>query len=310
MLRQATFLLFTLHLVSASAQSGPAYYWLLDETSGTMAQAFSGGSPGVLQGGVLWDPIGGHHQGAARFDGVDDRILLGPCDLTNGGAQITLSLWVRPDFVTGMERTLIAKATGPTAEDHQWSIAFVNATALRFRLRTGGTTTELNTSPSSIFSGTWYHVAAVYDGAQMWLYINGGLMASTSKSGSLNFAPQAPASLGAQSTGSAPFSGWIDDVRIYDRALTGTEVIGILFEQITTGIADAPHALSYRDGMLHVPAGHWTTVTIIDPSGRTVMERPVAYTLTNTEVGTLPTGIYLVCLLGPEQRSVHRMLLP
>ncbi len=133
-----TFHLFCLILSSSTfAQSGPVFHWRLDETSGNTAYATAGSSNGTLVGSVLWDANGGHHQGAARFDGVDDRIVLGSCDLTSGGQEISLSLWVKPDFVTGMERTLITKTSGPQAGDHVWSIAFINATALRFRLANG-----------------------------------------------------------------------------------------------------------------------------------------------------------------------------
>ncbi len=232
---------FPILLTAASACLGqpPVYHWPLDESTGTIAHAW-GGSPGQLVGGTLWAPTGGHHQGAARFDGVDDRIVLGPCDITTGSGALTLSLWAKPDFVTGMERTLIAKATGPALADHVWSLAFINGSALRFRLKAGGATTELATPPSSLFGGAWYHIVAVHDGAQMRLYLNGGLMGTAPKTGLIGLHPQAPASLGALSTGSQPFSGWIDDARIYDRALSDSEVIGLLFETMTTAATERP----------------------------------------------------------------------
>ncbi|MCU0320628.1 MAG: LamG domain-containing protein [Flavobacteriales bacterium] len=220
------------------AQAPPMFHWPLDETSGTVAADIQGGQDGSLQGGVVWAPEDGHHQGAARFDGVNDRILLGPCDITSGGPGFSLSLWVKPDFVTGMERTLAYKAVGTSASDHIWSLAFVNATALRFRLRTGGTTTELMSPPGTLFSGVWYHVVASYTGTQLRIHVNGALMASTNASGTQGFHPQSPASIGATPSGSAPFSGWIDDVRIYDRGLSDGEIFDLLFETLNTAVAE------------------------------------------------------------------------
>ncbi|MEO8589661.1 MAG: LamG-like jellyroll fold domain-containing protein [Flavobacteriales bacterium] len=288
---------------------GPVFYWPLDESSGTVAYAAAGGSNGSLQSGVEWDPTGGHHDGAARFDGVDDRILLGGCDLT-GGTGFSISLWVKPDFVTGMERTLIAKTLGPLASDHIWSLAFVNATAIRFRLTAGGTMTELTSAPSSLFGGNWYHIVAAYDGAEMRILINGALMANTTKTGSVGYAPQAPASLGAQSTGFAPISAWLDDVRIYDRGLSDQEILNILFETLTTGIAEQQNVTLHADGQLQLPAGAWNALRVMDTTGRLSEEQHLINGSTAVDLAPLPAGIYLVCLQGHGARWTQRILVP
>ncbi|MEZ4755316.1 MAG: LamG domain-containing protein [Flavobacteriales bacterium] len=223
---------------NVQAQAPPLFHWPLDEASGAVAIDIRGGQHGSLQGGVVWAPEDGHHQGAARFDGVNDRILLGACDITSGGPGFSISMWVKPDFVTGMERTLAIKAIGPNAADHIWSLAFVNATALRFRLRTGGSAMELLSPPGTLFSGIWYHVVASYTGAQMRIHVNGALMASTSAAGAQGFHPQAPASIGATPSGTAPFSGWIDDVRIYDHGLSDGEITDLLFETLSTAVQE------------------------------------------------------------------------
>ncbi len=303
----AALLLFRL----ACAQAGPVFHWPLDESSGTVAQQIAGNTPGVLSGGVLWDPLGGHHQGAARFDGVDDRILIGPCDLTNGGGGITLSIWVKPDFVTAMERTLIAKTTGPQPADHQWSLSFVNASAVRFRLNAGGTTTELSTSPSSIFSGTWYHIVASYDGVQMRIHVNGALMAATPKTGAIGMAPQSPASLGARSTGTAPFSGWLDDARIYARALSDQEIIGLLFETLTTGLPNATrHTLSINNGALSLPTGVWEQIHLYSTSGALLTEQRLQSGSNAVYLDTPSAGLYLVCLTGHGNRWSGKLWAP
>jgi hypothetical protein len=303
----AALLLFRL----ACAQAGPVFHWPLDESSGTVAQPIAGNTPGVLSGGVLWDPLGGHHQGAARFDGVDDRILIGPCDLTNGGGGITLSVWVKPDFVTAIERTLIAKTTGPQPADHQWSLSFVNASAVRFRLNAGGTTTELSTSPSSIFSGTWYHIVASYDGTQMRIHVNGALMAATPKTGAIGMAPQSPASLGARSTGTAPFSGWLDDARIYARALSDQEIIGLLFETLTTGLPNATrHTLSINNGALSLPTGVWEQIRLYSTSGSLLTEQRLQSGSNAVYLDTPSAGIYLVCLTGHGNRWSGKLWAP
>ncbi|MCB0770482.1 MAG: LamG domain-containing protein [Flavobacteriales bacterium] len=301
--------LFLMTELVGSGQSGPVFHWTLDESSGTTAHSIGGHSDGALIGGT-WAPSAGHHQGACRFDGVDDRIILGSCDLTNGAGAITLSVWVKPDFITGMERTVIAKTLGTQAQDHIWSVSFVNATALRFRLRAGITTHELTTANSSIFSGSWYHVVASYDGASMRIHLNGALMAESNTSGSIGFHPQAPASIGALSTGARPMSAWIDDVRIYDRGLEQNEIIDILLEpELTTAIhMDRPYPLDA--GRWMVPKGAWRDLQIRDATGRLIHARRVLAGTDILDLGDIPTGLYLICLSGDGTRTAWPVVVP
>ncbi len=296
-------LALAMHLC-AQAQ-GPLFHWPLDEGTGSVAHAW-GGSNGTLAGGVTWSPTGGHHQGCARFDGVDDRILLGPCDITTGNGAFSLSLWAKADFVTGMDRTLIAKSTGPNASDQVWAIAFVSGSGLRFRLRAAGNAYAINTGPSSLFGGQWYHIVGSYDGAQMRLYLNGSLMGSANASGSIGLNPQSPASIGALSTGAQPFSGWIDDVRIYDRALSDAEVMELLMEQMSTTITEAPSP-ALVDGAVNVPSG-MHLITIHDPLGRLLHAARVQ----GPALLPLPTdglGLLLIGIEGQEGRSTVRTVL-
>lgn len=297
-----TTLAATFLVITASAQPTPRFHWPLDGTNGTVAQEVIAGQNGALQGGPIWAPGQGHHGGACRFDGVDDRILLPPCDMTTGTGEFSLSLWVRPDFVTGMDRTLLAKTVGTSAQDHIWSMTFVGASALRFRLRTGPTTTELTTAPSSVFGGAWYHIVGSYDGAMMRIYLNGALMAETAAAGALGFHPQAPASMAATSTGSAPFSGWIDDVRLYDQGLSQSEVIAILLEQLTTDVQRTPSP-TLSEGRLLLPDHQWSNGRLLDGMGRTVRTMSAADLTRPIDLHDMAPGLYLVCLQGTAQHT-------
>lgn len=279
------------------AQPAPQHHWPLDEQSGTLAQDIVGGAHGLLAGGPVWAPAGGYHGGSLRCDGVDDRVLLGACDLTNGGDGLTLSLWFKPDFVTAMDRTLIAKANGTGLSAHVWSITLVNATALRLRLRTGGTVEEVVTPPSSLFGGQWYHVAATYTGSQVRLYLNGSLMASTARTGSIGYHPSITAAAGALPTGTAPFSGWIDDVRIYPVGLTEAQVLDLLMTNVPTVITEAPP--------LSIPGNG--PVAVHDLSGRLVWSSGVSLRQ-DDGLPPLPPGLYVVSAHGLPERRVVRAL--
>ncbi len=298
-------------LIPLSASAQVAHHWHLDESTGSTAMDIAGGATGVLQNNVTWAPLGGHFGGAARGNGNDARILLGPCDLTTGpGDEITLSAWFKPDIVSQSERMLICKTTGPSTNDMVWSLSLVNATAARFRVRSGGVVTELSTSPSSIFSGTWYHLAGVYDGNEMRIYLNGALMAFAPKSGLIGFHPQAPASMFNPPSSSIPFFGWLDDVRIYDRALTDQEVLQLVIGSVPTSIQalERPHLLN--DRVLALPGHDFHELLLSDLSGRTLLHRSATPGEVLTLPADLPTGPYLVCLLGKEGRTGTRLFVP
>ncbi len=216
-------------------------------------------------------------------------------------------IWTKADFVTGMERTLIAKTTGPQLNDHIWSVAFVNGPSLRFRLQTGGTTSELSTGPSSLFGGVWYHIVATYDGVTMRVVLNGALMASAPKSGSIGLHPQSPASIGALSTGTQPYSGWIDDVRIYDRALTDNEILELLFGSMYTSINEAQGPITLSD-LLRNPAPTDRIVVRdmlgrMELSGNTGASAPI-------DLSSLSAGIHMVCLEGRDGFRSARVFVP
>ena len=184
-------------------------YWKLDEADGTTAIDSAGTSDGMLVGNPLWQPAGGKVKGALQFDGIDDYVSTafvvdpseGPFSAfawIKGGApgQVVLSqpkqanwLMVAPDggFKTGL--------TGSGRR---------------------GTTLA---SSTVITDDAWHRIGLVWDGSNRILYVDdvevardtpGGLNSST---GTLT--------IGAAST-PAPgtfWSGLIDDVRIYNRAV-------------------------------------------------------------------------------------------
>ena len=99
---------------------------------------------------------------------------------------------------------------------------------LRFRLKTDGDTGELKAGPDgTIEIDVWTHVVASWDGETMRLYKNGVEVGSLAKGGTLSTNPTVKVSIGNQpaGTGDRPFDGLIDDVRIYDRALSQEEIV-------------------------------------------------------------------------------------
>ena len=81
--------------------------------------------------------------------------------------------------------------------------------------------------------GQWVHLAGVYDGAAMRLYVNGVLRASVAKTGAITSSTR-PILVGGNAGGTNPLAaganlaGGVDEVRLYSRALTSNEIAGLV----------------------------------------------------------------------------------
>ena len=184
------------------------------------------GDTGTLLNGADWD-AGRRAQGS--FDGVDDYIALPNLDVPSSG--LTLAAWVKNTaFPQNVDQRFLSKAVDSSEQGHYWMLGLTNAgeNRLRFRLKTGGTTTTLIASSGALPLNKWYHAVATYDGSRMQLFLDGVLVGSVAKTGALSTNATVRAQIGRNPDGSNPMSGVINDVRIYNRALTTSEIAGIM----------------------------------------------------------------------------------
>ncbi|MFW5703888.1 MAG: LamG-like jellyroll fold domain-containing protein [Patescibacteria group bacterium] len=198
-------------------------YWNMDDGSGTTASDTTGNNSGTVSG-AQW--VTGQENTALEFDGSNDSVDVGTFDIA--GSALTIAGWVYIDDFGVSDARIISKATGVAEQDHYFMVSTIDhygSKRLRFRLKTGGSTTTLIANSTGVLStGQWVHVAAVYDGSSMILYKNGVAVGSTSKSGSLSTNNTVPVWIGNNPTNDRPFDGKIDELAIYDRALSATEI--------------------------------------------------------------------------------------
>ena len=195
-------------------------YWKLDEEEGDIAYDSTGDNYGTLSGNPTWQPDSGQVAGALQFDGTDDyvstRNVLDPklVDFsvfvwTKGGSPGQVIISQKSSF-GGSGGTWL----GTDASDGRLMTALTSPTAGPLE------------SESVITDDQWHHIGFVWDGSIRQLYVDGtqvakdaGTMTALKPStGGLYIGvakDRAPASF---------FSGLIDDVRIYDIALTAEEI--------------------------------------------------------------------------------------
>ena len=146
------------------------------------------------------------------------------------GDELTLACWVFPTSFSGnaSEARFISKATGTGSNDHSWMLGNdSDGSAVRFRLRTTDSpnTATLVSPDGELILNQWNHVAASYDGSEMKLFVNASEVASQPMTGAI--APSsANIGLGNQpaAAGDRPLIGHLDEVRIYEGALTASEI--------------------------------------------------------------------------------------
>ena len=186
-------------------------HWKLDETEGSIAYDSIGGNDGTVRGDPLWQPTAGQIDGALAFDGTDDYVgtdfVLNPAD-----GPFSVFAWIRGG---APGQVIISQVDG-----EHWLLSDPSEGKLMTEFKTLGRDARELLSQTVITDGNWHRVGFVWDGSDLTLYVDDAEEAADTQ-GTLAYST-AGLHIGAGSTLDAGsfWSGLIDDVRIYDRAIT------------------------------------------------------------------------------------------
>jgi CubicO group peptidase (beta-lactamase class C family) len=202
----------------------------LDEGIGTIVNDNSNnGNNGTITG-ATWTM--GKFDGALDFNGVDNFVSINNSQILDiTGNQITLSSWVNPrnTGIAGGSRIISKRTDGGGSDVYS---LYIDSGKFRFRL---DGTDMISTSGFPL--NQWTHVAATYDGVNKKIYINGVLDSSQAKTDNIDSSSRG-VYLGHREAESRWFDGMIDNVRIYDTALTAQEII----EDMNTPIGNGTYS--------------------------------------------------------------------
>lgn len=204
--------------------SGLAAYWSMDEGSGSTAADSSGnGNNGTLSGPV-W--TAGNRGGALSFDGTNDYVNAGnPAGLKLTGAM-TLSAWIKIDTVSGNGR--IISKQGYTGS-RGWSLNVEASGVGAFQIASNSSSLVTVNTSAALPTGQWVHLAGVYEpGTALRIYVNGVLSNSNSVSvPAAQYNSNLNVWIGARPSSECYFDGDIDEVRVYNRALSDSEIAAL-----------------------------------------------------------------------------------
>src|SRR5215208_3923064 len=215
-----------------------------EEASGTSAvDSAAGLNPGTISGATR--SASGRFGRALSFDGVNDRVNVADSNSLDLSTGMTLEAWVQPD--SGNWRTAIMKERPGGISYGLYESTDTNRPSVEIQQELRG--------PAALPGGVWSHLSTSYDGATLRLYVNGTQVASRAVTGALTISSGA-LRIGGNAIWGEYFSGLIDEVRIYNRALTAGELQSDMNAAIVGGDTQAP------------------TVAVTTPCGGTVYDYP------------------------------------
>jgi glucose/arabinose dehydrogenase/chitodextrinase len=209
--------------------------WSLNENVGTTANDVSGNAnTATAQGNPAWSL--GRYGAGLRFDGTNDYLAAPNSPSLNiSGNAMTLSMWINPLGVAG-DQVPFAKFWGPTMTSpfYQYGLELDGGRTPHFYV---GSASGLKGAAmgTPLVLNQWSHLAIVFTGSQARFYVNGNLVSSPAMATSIT-ARDSLLYIGADARPTQFFNGTLDDVRIYNRAETASEVTA----DMNTPLAGAP----------------------------------------------------------------------
>ena len=211
--------------------------WQMEENGGSvLIDGSSYSNDAILTGAPAWTlgKVGSYAldlNGTSQYGTVADDDTL---DLTN---RLTLAAWIKPEQYATQD--IIKKAEQGNTDGYELTLATTKTDAssqrvfFRINQATNGDTYRINATTEYPIDGSWMHAAATYDGTTMKLYINGVLESSMDVPVGAAEINTLPLTIGAQdgTTASRWFMGWLDEARVYNRALSLAEI------QVLAGIS-------------------------------------------------------------------------
>lgn len=189
------------------------------DEAGSAISDFSGS--GNNGSGVNTSLTTGQFEGAVSLNGSNSYIQIPDSSSLNPTSEISIEAWVKWNInpSTGSQW---AQIINKNVDNHYQIQHNYNNSAFEFALRTN-VNRRYVLSTTAPQQGTWYHIVGTYNGASLRIYVNGTLENAVSLSGTITNSTT-PVRIGSRTSGDRFFNGDIDELALYNRALTPSEI--------------------------------------------------------------------------------------
>jgi len=186
-------------------------HWALDETEGMIAYDSTGTNFAFVIGGAVWQPSGGQVDGAIQLDGVDDCAITG--SIPNPAERpFSVFAWVKG----GAPGQAVLSQMGRA----RWLCADPSEGNLMTELKAAGRGVNELLSQTIITDGNWHRIGLVWDGSHRTLYVDDVAVAEDAQDNLQGLENGLYIGAGSAMEPGTFWFGLIDDVRIYNRAVT------------------------------------------------------------------------------------------
>ena len=257
---------------------------------------------------------------ALSFNGTSDAVAVPSSVSLASTAAVSVSVWIAPSALPDRELFVVSHGS----YENRWKLSLTPGAVPRWTVNTTARIADLD-APAPVAVNTFTHLVATYDGARLVLYVNGARVSETPLTGAIR-TTELPLLLGQRLPNDANynFPGLIDDVRVYNVALTPAEVLA-LFSGTVSG-EDGPGGGAGLGQPFPNPARGRVTVplslarearvsvTVVDALGRTVavlhdgLLPAGASVLAWDAPAGLAAGVYVVRLAGDAGEASRRVL--
>ena len=190
---------------------GALAYWKLDEVEGDIAHDSANDKDGSVHGDPIWQPGGGIVDGVLQLDGIDDYIST-PFVLNPADGKFNVFVWIKGG---APGQAVLSQEVGAN-----WLCADALEGNLMTELKGPGRSTGPMFSQTNITDGNWHRIGLVWDGSHRTLYVDDVVVAEDTQDGLEGSDKGLYIGTGKAMEPGSFWSGLIDDVRIYNRAVT------------------------------------------------------------------------------------------
>lgn len=205
----------------AAEFAGMHGWWRMDEAAYPVCADAVRGIHGMASGGTR---VAGKSGNALQLDGVDDRILMAPAASLTGTGAFTLSAWVKTSDADGGV-ILQQRDASTNGYQGQYQLDITPQGTVSFFIYNGGFQFDFATT-ATVRDGQWHHVAAVREGTEGRIFIDGVLAGQAS--GAVKALEPLAVTAGCDYRDNIGFlNAALDDIRIYRRALNAQDLTAV-----------------------------------------------------------------------------------
>ena len=200
-----------------AATTGLVAAYSFNEGSGTAVGDTSGTGNNGTTSDTTWS-ASGKYGGALSFNGTNARVTIPNSPSLQLTTGMTLEAWVNPSAVSSAWRDVVYKGN----DNYYLEATSTNGSKPDAGVIAGGSYGDAF-GTATLATNTWSFLTETYDGGTLRLYINGTQVAATAHTGAITVSSN-PLQIGADSIYGQYFKGLIDNVRVYNTALTAAAI--------------------------------------------------------------------------------------